>query len=195
MAGLDSPLTGVSPTHHAGGGLCALDQQFDPLLAHLFRKARSGPADRQSPRQVGLGIEDGCREAAEAQLTLTNTYGMIVSPPADYTTPTGAKVSADDVDLVARLSFMLKMHKTYPITGTVCTGAAVRIPGTVAHEVTRPEAQERLAVSIGHPGGVLPVEAGYEVTDGSVTITKLGVYRTARRIMDGQVYVRKSVYS
>jgi 2-methylaconitate cis-trans-isomerase PrpF len=121
-------------------------------------------------------------------------FFAIVSPPADYKTISGTKVQAGDIDLVSRLLFMLKMHKTYPVTGTVCTGAAVRIPGCVAWEVLREAAKSRVTVNIGHPGGVIPVEAEAETADGQVRMKRIGVYRTARRIMDGYVYVRKSVF-
>ena len=123
-----------------------------------------------------------------------NPFFAIVSPPADYSTYTKATVKAADVDIVSRLLFMLRMHKTYPGTGTACTGAAVRIPGTIAYEVLREEAKKRLTVNIGHPGGVIPVEAAATVDGKNITITRLGVYRTARRIMDGHVYVRKTVF-
>lgn len=123
-----------------------------------------------------------------------NPFFAIVSEPAPYTTISGAKVAANDVDLVSRLLFMLRMHKTYPITGTVCTGAAVRIPGTVAWDVLRDEAKSRMTVNIGHPGGVIPVEAEAETKNGETVMKRIGVYRTARMIMDGHAYVRKSVY-
>jgi 2-methylaconitate cis-trans-isomerase PrpF len=87
----------------------------------------------------------------------------------------------------------LRMHKTYPVTGTVCTGAAVRIPGTIAFEVMREAARTRTTVQIGHPGGIIPVESEAIMANGQVKLTRIGVYRTARRIMDGYVYVRKSV--
>ncbi|MDR3591610.1 MAG: PrpF domain-containing protein [Negativicutes bacterium] len=121
-------------------------------------------------------------------------FFAIVSPPADYRTISGGEVKAGNVDLVSRLLFMLKMHKTYPVTGTVATGAAVRVPGSVAWEVLREEAKSRVTVNIGHPGGIIPVEAEGGTVDGQVKVTRLGVYRTARRIMDGHVYVRKTVY-
>lgn len=121
-------------------------------------------------------------------------FFAIVSPPADYKTISGTEVKAGEVDLVSRLLFMLKMHKTYPVTGTVCTGAAVRVPGSVAWDVLREEAKSRVTVHIGHPGGIIPVEAEGTVVDGQVKVTRLGVYRTARRIMDGYVYVRKTVF-
>lgn len=122
-----------------------------------------------------------------------NPFFAIVSPPADYRTPGGSQVNADSIDIVSRLSFMLKMHKTYPITGTVCTGAAARIPGTIVWDMISPTAREGGTLRIGHPGGIVPVEAEAVYENGKTTITRLGVYRTARRIMDGLVYVRKSV--
>lgn len=121
-------------------------------------------------------------------------FFAIVSPPADYKAISGKMVKAGEVDIVSRLLFMLKMHKAYPVTGTVATGAAVRVPGSVAWEVLREAAKSRVTVNIGHPGGVIPVEAESKVVGGQVKITRLGVYRTARRIMDGYVYVRKSVF-
>ncbi|MFB3818088.1 MAG: 2-methylaconitate cis-trans isomerase PrpF family protein [Candidatus Methylomirabilales bacterium] len=121
-------------------------------------------------------------------------FFAIVSPPADYRTYSGKDVKAADVDLVSRLLFMLRMHKAYPVTGTVCTGAAVRIPGSVAWDVLREAARSRVTVQIGHPGGIIPVESEAEVAGGRVQLRRIGVYRTARRIMDGYAYVRKSVY-
>ena len=120
-------------------------------------------------------------------------FFAIVSEPADYATVRGATVRAEDIDLASRLVFMLKMHKTYPVTGTVCTGAAVRIPGTVAWDVLRREARSGMTVNIGHPGGIIPVESVAETANGEIIMKRIGVYRTARRIMDGHVYVRKSV--
>lgn len=120
-------------------------------------------------------------------------FFAIVSPPADYTSISGEKVNAEEIDIVSRLLFMLRMHKTYPVTGTVCTGAAVRVPGSIAWEVLREEAKTRPSVNIGHPGGVIPVESEAEVISGEVKLKRIGVYRTARRIMDGYVYVRKTV--
>lgn len=129
-----------------------------------------------------------------AKVTPYQPFFAIVSEPADYITMSNVQIKAESVDIVSRLLFMLHMHKTYPITGTVCTGAAARIPGTVAWEVLRESARDRIRINIGHPSGVIPVEADVEVKDKQINIKRLGVYRTARRIMDGYVYVKKSVF-
>ena len=76
---------------------------------------------------VMIGLVEKPEDAATK--TPYQPFFAIVSEPADYQTISGAKVKAANVDLVSRLLFMLRMHKTYPVTGTVCTGAAVRVPG------------------------------------------------------------------
>jgi len=79
-------------------------------------------------------------------------FFSIVSKPRQYFSGlTGQIVKAEDVDLVARLSFMLHMHKTYPGTGTVCTGAAARTPGTIVHDLLSEQAQRETLLRIGHP--------------------------------------------
>jgi 2-methylaconitate cis-trans-isomerase PrpF len=74
----------------------------------------------------------------------------------------------------------------------VCTGACARIPHTIVWDLLSIEARKNGVLRIGHPGGVVPVEAESKIaSDGTATITHLGVYRTARRIMDGLVYVKE----
>lgn len=122
-----------------------------------------------------------------------NPFFAIVSPPQEYEALNGLHVKAEDIDMVSRLSFMLKMHKTYPITGTVCTGAASRIPGSVVWDVIRETAKQDGTLRIGHPGGVIPVETEAETVNGETKIKRIGVSRTARKIMDGLVCIKNSV--
>ncbi|MDK2901936.1 MAG: methylitaconate Delta-isomerase [Thermoanaerobacteraceae bacterium] len=120
-------------------------------------------------------------------------FFAIVSPPQNYNTYNHLNIKAEDVDLVSRLLFMLRMHKTYPGTGTVCTGAAARIPGSVVWDVLREDAKFRVKINIGHPGGIIPVESIAETKDGTIILKKAAIYRTARRIMEGYVYIRKNI--
>jgi len=121
-------------------------------------------------------------------------FFFIVSPPADYKTINGTTVKAKNIDLVARGLFMLKAHKAIQVSGSLCTGAAARVPGTIVGDVLRETARTRSTINIGHPSGTFPVEAEAETVDGLVKIKRLRVFRTARRIMDGYVYVRKSAF-
>ena len=121
-------------------------------------------------------------------------FFFIVSPPADYKTINGTTVKAENIDLVARGLFMLKAHKAIQVSGSLCTGAAARVPGTIVGDVLTETARTRSTINIGHPSGTFPVQAEAETIDGQVKIKRLRVFRTARRIMDGYVYVRKSVF-
>jgi 2-methylaconitate cis-trans-isomerase PrpF len=121
-------------------------------------------------------------------------FFFIVSPPADYKTINGTTVKAKNIDLVARGLFMLKAHKAIQVSGSLCTGAAARVPGTIVGDVLREAARTRSTINIGHPSGTFPVEAEAETVDGQAKIKRLRVFRTARRIMDGYVYVRKSAF-
>lgn len=108
-----------------------------------------------------------------------------VSSPQDYVNPEGVLVKAEQVDLVSRLASMQKMHRAYMITGAISTGAAASIQGTVVYEAMSQRAREDNTLIIGHPYG--PMEVSIDKVDGS--IVKEGVFRTARKILDGQVYI------
>ncbi len=140
-----------------------------------------------------IGLVDDRREAV-AKTPYTPFIAMI-SKSADYVDhTTGKTVKGKDVDFVSRLLFMQVMHKAYPVTGTVCTGAAARIPGTIVNEALSKEAENRLDIRIGHPAGIIPVEVSVEGKGTNTRLTRAALTRTARRIMDGYVYVRNDVF-
>lgn len=139
---------------------------------------------------VKIGLVKTCEEA-----TAKSPYApffAIVSPPQSYHSAIdGHEVRKEDIDLTARLSFMLHMHKTYPGTGTVCTGAAARIPGTLVYRQLSEEAKGSATLRIGHPGGRILVEAERD-SDGR--FTRLAYERTARRILEGTAFVKNEVF-
>ena len=121
-------------------------------------------------------------------------FFAIVSKPAQYLSESkGNIVAQGDVDIVVRLVFMLHMHKTYPGTGAVATGAAARIPGTLVYEQLDEGAKSRIPVRIGHPGGVMIIEASAKWNAQTPDFERLAYVRTARRLMEGTAYVKNSV--
>ena len=56
------------------------------------------------------------------------------------------------------------------------------------------EAKKETVLRIGHPAGIIPVEAAAEDRNGEIFITRAAFYRTARKIMDGQVYIKDEVF-
>lgn len=138
-----------------------------------------------------LGIVKNWQDAKKT--TPYQPFFAMVSPATDYKCFNGNEVKISDVDFVSRLLFMLKMHKTYPVTGTVATGAVARIKNSVVYDLMNEQAKKEKIVRIGHPAGVIAVEATAEYSGADTIMTKIGVYRTARMIMEGYVYVRKAL--
>ncbi len=66
-----------------------------------------------------IGLVKDWREAKK--VTPYQPFFAMVSKPSDHKCFNGVQIGAEDVDVVSRLTFMLKMHKAYPITGTVAT--------------------------------------------------------------------------
>lgn len=109
----------------------------------------------------------------------------IISAPQDYTDMDRMEVGAESMDICCRAISVGALHKAYPMTVAVGTGAAARIPGTIVHEIVKPDFEQDI-IRIGHSSGVTEVDMKM---DGQ-RVLKGGVTRTARRIMDGWVYVR-----
>jgi len=118
----------------------------------------------------------------------------MISSPINYQTFTGVEVLSGDLDLVSRLVFMQRMHKTYPGTGTVCTGVAAKLPGSVVWNVVPEANRDKTLLQIGHPAGIIPVEVEVGSDGSRITLKRAAIYRTARMIMEGHVYVRKSSF-
>lgn len=110
----------------------------------------------------------------------------LISPPQDYNDMDGNFIPADTMDLCVRAISVGALHKAYPITVTIGTGAGAFLEGTIVNEMAKP-AKGQTALRLGHASGVTEVEIKKEGDN----IIKGGVTRTARRIMDGYVYVRE----
>ena len=114
--------------------------------------------------------------------------------PVDYAAGSGRHVRAKEVDVVCRLfSMNMKMIDAYMGTGAICTVTAANTPGTIVNEIARRRngSDHIEHLRIGHPWGVMDAYADLQVnTDGSHTVLSGNLERTARRIMDGNVYVR-----
>ncbi len=110
----------------------------------------------------------------------------IISAPQDYVDMDGNQVKAEDMDICVRAVSVGALHKAYPMTVAVGTGAAARIAGTIVSE-TAVNDKSADVVRLGHSSGITDVDIKM---DGE-QVLKGGVTRTARRIMDGYVYVRE----
>ena len=119
----------------------------------------------------------------------------VVGPATGFATIAGDSIAAESIDIVARTKALGVIHKAYAITGGICTAAAAIIPGTVVNDILPKDAVKRGSVRVGHPSGIMEFDVALEGdSEETYTLTKASVCRTARRIMDGYVYVPSALF-
>ena len=127
------------------------------------------------------------QRAARLKIAIVGATDAVASSPDN----TG---SNRDIDLVARIINPERVHKAFAVTGAMCLTAAASIPGTVVADlVRRPLTDGRGVFRIGHPSGEIASEIIHGFDSGRPTIHSIRIDRTARRIMDGNVFVSAGV--
>ena len=116
---------------------------------------------------------------------------VMVAAPADFVDMNGTLQSAGVMDLRARLVFLGKCHESMAGTGSMCTAAISRVPGSVVHRAVGAEQAATRTLRIGHPLGVMEVKVVAEPGADARTphFNALGLTRTARRLMAGTIYI------
>ena len=116
-----------------------------------------------------------------------------VAAPASFTDISGKSVDASEMDVCARVISVFKCHKACPLTSASSISVAAFVPGTLVHELVALKPGQQ-TVRIGHPSGVMTM---YPYLDdptkplNDIVVSGVAVQRTARRIMDGTLYIRK----
>lgn len=108
------------------------------------------------------------------------------APPATYSASNGRIVSDSEIDILARIFSMGKLHHAMTGTGAVGIAAAAGVPGTILINIL---GEPTSCLKFGHPSGTLIVgaEAAYESV--GWVVNKVVMSRSARRLMEGSVYV------
>ena len=78
-------------------------------------------------------------------------------------------------------------HRALPGTCSTCLAIASQIEGTLVHRNTKPN--ENGDVRLMHPSGILHASASARRDGNGWFAEKASLYRTQRRLFDGQVYV------
>lgn len=94
-----------------------------------------------------------------------------------------------DGQLVSRYFTPLKCHRSHAVTGAIGVATAFVTPGTTASElgVERPPGIHR--IEIAHPSGRIEVDVELKNGDTSMEVSGAGLIRTARKIMEGHLFV------
>lgn len=141
---------------------------------------------------ITLGFAKDLEDAKKNSQTLPKI--AFATKPVNYTAGSGKPIDKEEVDIVGRLfSVNMKMIDAYMGTGAVCTITAANTPGTIVNEIACEGKNDNRVkqLRIGHPWGIMYAYADLtENPDGTHSVLSAGFDRTARRIMEGYVYVR-----
>ena len=147
----------------------------------------------RSRAAVMIGLARSQEEASERSQAVPKM--AFVSEPQEYKNVTGQVTQKEEIDLTARIMSMGTLHKAYAGTGAICTAGAARIEGTVVHEVLSRSALGKHQVRLGHPGGVMTVDAEMEKKGNTYNYKEAVLSRSARRLMEGYVLVPEKYFS
>lgn len=158
-----------------GGSVTASPTEIERdgrLMALLDRLRRAGGV------RMGLG-------RAPEEVGLANPKIAMVGPPSDFETIGGERLAADAAEIAVRIISMEKCHRAVTLTGAMCVAVATRLVGSVPHALARASNAD---IRVANPSGVLPVSAVVQHTPDGWRAISARVYRTARRLMAGEVF-------
>ncbi len=133
---------------------------------------------------VAMGIG---RDAEHAATVIHVPFVCIISAPQDAIDMSGQAHRADEMDLTARVISNGVPHQALPLTATLCTAVAAKLPGSLVAETVRTGGDGTLRV--GMPSGILTADASVECHDGTWFAKRGSFFRTARPLMKGTVFV------
>ena len=136
-----------------------------------------------------LAVASGMAESeADARNKPSVPKIAVVAPPQDYVTTSGEQIHKDEVDILVKAVSMWKLHRTCPASGLYNIAAVTLMPGTIPNEIAQiPTEETERIIRIGHPDGV--VEVLVTLAEDGASISRVGMERTARRIMKGEVFI------
>ena len=129
-----------------------------------------------------------CHFAAKEDATMKSPAVpkmTIIAPPMDYIDVTGIERKSSDMDCRIRMMSMQEPHQALAISGAICTTAGAFLEDTILSKSINVKQE---VVRLGHPGGVM--ETKVNLIAGHIIVIK--VVRTARTILEGYVYTKKS---
>ena len=111
--------------------------------------------------------------------------GLLASP-RDSTTLSGVGIPANAAALCIRMLSSGQPHRALPVTGSICTAVAIRIPGTLPQRLSATENGKPLRLAM--PSGLMDVDAKVVAKGLTWQAVHGSVYRTARLLFKGDVH-------
>lgn len=112
--------------------------------------------------------------------------------PCDYVAINGTEVKKEDMDVCLRVISVFQCHKSTPLTTACAVSVAAKLPSSIMGDtISVPENSE--VVRIGHPSGVIAIQPYIDDVNANIDdihVSGVAIIRTARRIMDGTIYIK-----
>lgn len=163
---------------------------FVYVLAERFGLSSSDGKGALEAQPDKLAVVDRFRSAIGRELGVESPITpavFLVGASQDWLLPDAATYRrASDADFLIRATAMGRVHSSIPITGAMATGVAASLDGSVVSDFAQ---SAKNAYRIGHPSGVISVQARSEGKDPEPLVLQAEVIRTARRIFDGAIWV------
>lgn len=106
----------------------------------------------------------------------------------------GIFAPARDGGTIATRYFMpWNTHPSMAVTGSQCMASCALTPGTIADGLLDRPSQSPANVVLEHPSGTIEVLVDFEMNAG-FSLNSAGLLRTARKLVDGQVYVPSHIW-
>lgn len=144
--------------------------------------------------RIAASLRMGIAKTAEAAARIPSIPKVaMVAPARAARTLAGERLAAGEADVTVRMISIGQPHRAVPLTGAMCLAVASRIEGTVVNRLARPSGSPDDPVRIAQPSGLTVVGAavGRAIDRGRDAwfAERATVYRTARRLMEGWVFV------
>ena len=153
------------------------------IAAHsLGKTAAEGKAELEGDRVFMQRLERIRLQAGEA-MGFGNVSGSVIPKIAILGPPrhTG--------QLSGRYFTPLDLHPSYAVSGAICSASCAAMPGSVLDGLGQKDADDPQHIGIEHPSGVIDVKLKTECHQGRFSVVSGGVYRTARKLFKGEVFI------
>lgn len=153
-----------------------------------------GLVDRIDALRAVVAEATGLGDHWRARRTPSSPFCVLVAPPWSYRAlGSGEAIDASAFDLLVRQYSTGATSKALAATVASVTGIAARIPGSVVHQALGEGAHDRASHALGHPCGLLHVEAALQphAAGAAGPLPRVArIERTARRLAEGRACLK-----
>lgn len=135
---------------------------------------------------VKMGLASSLEDATKNQPGVPKV-GFFTAP-VTFDDIEGGVVKAEDMDICARVISVFKCHKACPLTAASAISVACFLEGSLLNQTLGAPKGE--SVRVGHPSGVMTMIPSIVRENGEIKLPGVAVQRTARRIMEGTLFIR-----